>query len=285
MSAFYIVSTPIGNLADMTYRAVEVLGSVDRILAEDTRRTGILCRHYGIETPLVSAHEHNEAARAEQVVAWLDAGEELALVSDAGTPLVSDPGARLVRAAVGAGHAVVPVPGASAVLAALVAAGVDPEPFTFFGFLPRSGRVRKERLAELAALPHTGVVYESPERLTTLLDELAERSDPGRSAVVARELTKLHEEHRRGSLRELADHYRDAAVKGEVVVVVAGAEGVSDDVDAEAAAALARALLDDGGRPSVVAKEVARRLGVPRNRAYDIVQRLTSRDPPSRPSG
>lgn len=285
LSVFYIVSTPIGNLADMTYRAVEVLRSVDRILAEDTRRTGVLCRHYGIDTPLVSAHEHNEAARAEQVVGWLDAGQALALVSDAGTPLVSDPGVRIVRAVVEAGHDVVPVPGASAALAALVAAGVEPEPFTFFGFLPRSGREREERLAELAALPHTGVVYESPERLATLLAELAARSDPDRRVVVARELTKLHEEHRRGSLAELADHYREAGVKGEVVVVVAGAEGVSGEVDAEAAAALARALLDDGGRPSVVAKEVARRLGVPRNRAYDIVQKLTSRDPPSRLGG
>ncbi|MFO7892998.1 MAG: 16S rRNA (cytidine(1402)-2'-O)-methyltransferase [Longimicrobiales bacterium] len=274
MATFYIVSTPIGNLADMTYRAVEVLGSVDRILAEDTRRTGILCRHYGIETPLVSAHEHNEAKRAEQVVGWLDHGEELALVSDAGTPLVSDPGSRLVRAVVDAGHDVVPIPGASAVLAALVAAGLDPEPFTFFGFLPRKGRERTERLAELAALPHTGVVYESPERLVTLLEDLAAASDPERRVVVARELTKLHEEHRRGCLADVADHYREAGVKGEVVVLLAGAEGVSAEVDEEAAVALATALLDDGGRPSVVAREVARRLGVARNRAYEIVQGL-----------
>ncbi len=272
--ALYIVSTPIGNLGDMTHRAVEVLGTADRILAEDTRRTGVLCRHYGIGTPLVSVHEHNEAARAGQVVEWLDAGEVLALVSDAGTPLVSDPGARLVRAALDAGHDVVPVPGASALLAALVGSGLDTEPFMFFGFLPRTGRVRAERLAELAALPHTGVVYESPERLVGLLEELMERTDPDRRVVVARELTKLHEEHRRGSLHEVAAHYRDAGVKGEVVVMLAGAEGVSAEVDEEAAAALARALLEDGGRPSVVAKEVARRLGVPRNRAYEIVQGL-----------
>ena len=274
MASLYVVSTPIGNLADITYRAVEVLGAVHRVLAEDTRRTGILCRHYGIDVPLISLHEHNEAKRAEQVVGWLDDGEELALVSDAGTPLVSDPGARLVRAVVDAGHAVVPVPGASAVLAALVAAGVDPEPFTFFGFLPRSGRARTDRLAELAALPHAGVVYESPERLVALLDDLAEASDPGRRVAVAREVTKLHEEHRRGTLAGVADHFREAGVKGEVVVVLAGAEGVSAEVDDEAAAALAKALLDDGGRPSVVAKEVARRLGVARNRAYEIVQEL-----------
>jgi 16S rRNA (cytidine1402-2'-O)-methyltransferase len=274
VATFYIVSTPIGNLSDTTYRAVDVLGSVDRILAEDTRRTGILCKHYGIDTPLVSAHEHNEAARAGVVVAWLDAGEDLALVSDAGTPLVSDPGVRLVRAALDAGHAVVPIPGPSALLAALVGAGFETEPFTFFGFLPRSGRTREDRLAELAALPHTGVVYESPERLVALLEGLAERTGPARAVVVARELTKVHEEYRRGPLRDVAAHYREAGVRGEVVVVLAGAEGVSAAVDEAAASALATALLNDGGRPSVVAKEVARRLGVPRNRAYEIVQAL-----------
>lgn len=272
--ALYIVSTPIGHLADMTHRAVTVLGSVDRILAEDTRRTSVLCRHYGIDTPLVSAHEHNEAARADQVVAWLDQGEDLALVSDAGTPLVSDPGARLVRAALAAGHAVVPVPGPSALLAALVASGLEPAPFTFFGFLARSGQARQDQLADLAALPHTAVLYESPERLSALLADLLEHTDPGREVVVARELTKLHEEHRRGPLAEVAALYDQADVRGEVVVLVAGATGVSGAVDEEAAAALARALLDDGGRPSVVAREVARRLGVPRNRAYEIVQGL-----------
>lgn len=274
MSRFYIVSTPIGNLADITHRAVTVLGTVDRILAEDTRRTRILCRKYGIDTPLISAHEHNEAARATRVVEWLDGGEDLALVSDAGTPLLSDPGLRLVRAVVEGGHEVVPVPGASAALAALVASGIDPEPFTFFGFLPRSGRDRGDRLAEIVALPHTAVVYESPERLVRLLDELAERSAPDRRGVVARELTKMHEEHRRGTLRELADYYGEAGVRGEAVVIVAGSAGVPDVVDEEAAAALGRALLDEGRRPSVVAKEVARRLGVPRNRAYEIVQHL-----------
>ncbi|MFW5947530.1 MAG: 16S rRNA (cytidine(1402)-2'-O)-methyltransferase [Gemmatimonadota bacterium] len=274
MATLYIVSTPIGNLGDMSYRGIEVLGSVARVLAEDTRRTGVLCRHYGIGTPLVSAHEHNEAARARQVVAWLDAGEDLALVADAGTPLVSDPGARLVRAVPEAGHDVVPVPGASAVLAALVASGLAPEPFTFFGFVPRSGGSREERLTELAVLPHTAVVYESPERLVDLLDALAARSSPDRRVAVARELTKVHEEHRRGTLRDVADHYREAGVRGEVVVVLEGGGGVPGAVDEEAVTALARALLDAGGRPSGVAREVARRLGVPRNRVYEIVQRL-----------
>ncbi len=274
MSAFYIVSTPIGNLGDLSQRAVEVLRGVSRVLAEDTRRTSILFRRYEIDTPLVSAHAHNEAGRAGRLVEWLDAGEDVALVSDAGTPLVSDPGARLVDAAVAAGHDVVPVPGASALLAALVASALPAEPFTFFGFVARSGAERTERLAELATIPHTAVLYESPERLGRLLAELAERSDDARRVSVSRELTKLHEEHVRGTLVEVAAHFGDRAVKGEVVVVLEGARGVPAEVDEAAATALAAALLEAGGRPSVVAKEVARRLGVARNRAYEIVQGL-----------
>jgi 16S rRNA (cytidine1402-2'-O)-methyltransferase len=273
MADLYIVSTPIGNLADTSHRAVEVLRAVARVLAEDTRRTSVLLRRYDIGTPLISAHEHNEVARIDRVLEWLDAGDDLALVSDAGTPLVSDPGARLVQAVLEAGHGVVPVPGPSAVLAALVASGLPPEPFTFYGFLPRSGRERTERLAELATLRHTSVLYESPERLVKLLEALAERSGDGRRVSVSRELTKVHEEHVRGTLEEVAEHYR-GGVKGEVVVVLEGAAEVSEAVDEAAAAALARALLDEGSRPSVVAKEVARRLGVPRNRAYEIVQGL-----------
>lgn len=274
MSRLYIVSTPIGHLGDITLRGLEVLQSVDRILAEDTRRTAILCREHGITTPLVSLHEHNEAARARQVLDWLGAGESLALVSDAGTPLVSDPGSRLVRVVVESGHEVVPVPGASAVLAALVASGLSVEPFTFYGFVARSGRERSERLDEVAALRHTAVLYESPGRLVKLLEDLEARVGPERRVMVARELTKLHEEHRRGTLAEVAAHYREAGVRGEVVVVLEGGGGVSAAVDEEAASVLAAALLEEGGRPSVVAREVARRLGIPRNRAYEIVQRL-----------
>ena len=274
MARLYIVSTPIGNLGDLSRRAVDVLRDADRILAEDTRRTGILCRAYDIETSLVSAHEHNEAARAEQVVGWLDAGETLALVTDAGTPLLSDPGARLVRRVVEAGHEVVPVPGASALLAALVGAGLGAEPFTFYGFLARSGRERRERLAEIGTLPHTAVLYESPERLVDLLEALAEESGGSRHVVVARELTKVHEEFRRGTLEEVAGYYREAGVRGEVVVVLEGAAPVEGEVDEEAGAALAGALLAEGGRPSAVAREVSRRLGIARNQAYEIVQRL-----------
>lgn len=274
MGRLYIVSTPIGNLADTTHRAVTVLRDVSRILAEDTRRTGVLCRHHEIGTPLVSMHEHNEAARADRVLEWLDGGEDIALVSDAGTPLVSDPGARLVSRVVAAGHDVIPVPGASAALAALVVSGLEAEPFTFYGFLPRSGRERADRLAEVASLPHTAILYESPARLVDTLEELGERSSADRRVVVARELTKVHEEVRRGTLDEVAGYYRGGNVRGEVVIVLEAGPDVSVEVDEEAAAVLAAALLAEGARPSAAAREVAKRLAVPRNLAYEIVQRL-----------
>lgn len=275
MSSLYVVSTPIGNLADVTYRAITVLGEVDRILAEDTRRTRILLQHYGLKRQLVSAHAHNESARAAQVLEWLDAGETVALVSDAGTPLLSDPGARIVQRVIEAGHRVVPIPGASALLAALVGAGIDPEPFTFFGFTPRSGRAREERLAAIASLGHAAVIYEAPGRLVRLLRELAERCGEARKVVVARELTKVHETFSRGTLSELAAYYEREPARGEVVVVVAGAEvtGSVPGLEAEVLSA-AREMLGEGVRPSAAARELSRRHGLPRNRAYEIVHSL-----------
>lgn len=275
MARLYIVSTPIGNLGDITYRAVQVLGTVARILAEDTRRTAILLKHYGITTPLVSAHEHNEAARARQVVGWLDSGEDIAVVSDAGTPLVSDPGARIVRSAIEAGHDVVPIPGASAVLAALVASGFEAEPFTFYGFLPRTGGARASRLAEIAALTHTAVLYEAPGRLVRLLHELQRVCGPDRRVAIARELTKVHESLLRGTLAEAAAYYAGVAPRGEIVVVLAGREEAPGPEEEEAAARdLAGRLLEEGMRPSAVARELARRLGMARNRAYEIALSL-----------
>jgi 16S rRNA (cytidine1402-2'-O)-methyltransferase len=269
MGTLYIVSTPIGNLSDMTLRGIETLKAVRRVLAEDTRRTGILLRHFGIETPLVSAHEHNEAARTEQVAAWLDAGEDLALVSDAGTPLLSDPGLRIVRGVLAAGHAVVPVPGASALLAALVGSGMEPEPFTFYGFPPRAGKERERLLETLAGLEHTAVLYEAPGRLVRLLNDLAAACGEGRQVAVGRELTKLHETFVRGTLAETIVSYDGRSIRGEVVVVLAGA-GPAAVPERPEAAALARTLLRAGTRPSAVARELARSLGLPRNDAYEI---------------
>ena len=276
MGTLYLVSTPIGNLADISRRAADTLASVSRILAEDTRRTRTLLTHLGINTPLVSLHAHNEASREASILAWLDDGEELALVSDAGTPLVSDPGARVVAAAADAGHGVVPIPGPSAVLAALAGAGLPADRFTFLGFLPRKGPRRAELLDRLAAEPETAVLFESPERLVSLLKELGRVCGPHRRGVVARELTKLYEEFIRGTLAELEGHFQEHPPRGEMALVLAGAGEVetSTRVDEAAASSLAVALLADGHSPSQAARELARRLKLPRNQAYRLVQEL-----------
>jgi 16S rRNA (cytidine1402-2'-O)-methyltransferase len=278
VGTLYLVSTPIGNLEDLTERARRVLGEVDAVLAEDTRRTRRLLDHIGVSTRVISLHGHNERQRLPRVLERLREGASLALVSDAGTPLVSDPGARLVDEALADGHTVVPLPGPSAVLSALVVSGFPTVPFTFFGFLPRKGRERGELLDRIIASRDTVVLFESPERVGDLLGELAGRADPERRAVVAREITKLHEEFRRGTLPELARYYRNGEPpRGEVTVVLAPGDTTPDLGAEEAAArALARSLLDGGASPSRVAREVASRLGMPRNRAYDLVQGLDS---------
>lgn len=279
MPSLYIVSTPIGNLADMTHRAIDTLRAVQRVLAEDTRRTAILFKHYGITTPLYSAHEHNEAARVAQILGWMAAGEDLAIVSDAGTPLLSDPGARIVRAVIDAGHDVVPIPGASALLAALVGSGIEPEPFTFLGFLPRSGRERKERLVEIAHHPHTVVLYEAPGRVTKLLEDLIENCGETRSVAVARELTKLHESFVRGTLREAQSYYEGQQVRGEVAVVLAGAAPKEPEDREAGAEEMARELLAQGISVRDAAKQIQQSLKIPRNRAYEIVQTVSAEGP------
>ncbi|MEZ4422421.1 MAG: 16S rRNA (cytidine(1402)-2'-O)-methyltransferase [Gemmatimonadota bacterium] len=277
MAELYLVSTPIGNLADVTLRALDTLRRVDLVLAEDTRRTRILLDHHGIGTPLSSLHEHNEARRVESVLERLADGGTVALVSDAGTPLVSDPGSRLVRSVVEAGHPVVPIPGPSAVLAALVASGLPGERFTFLGFAPRKGAERQRTLERVSASEETCVLFEAPPRLVRLLTDLAEACGEDREACVAREVTKMHEEFRRGVLRELADHYQAHPPRGEVTLVVAPSapRGV-EDPDIEASA---RALLAEGLRPSQAAQALSQRLGISRNHAYRVVQSLAGRDP------
>ena len=277
MPSLHVVSTPIGNLGDITHRAVEVLRAADVVLAEDTRRTGVLLRHYGVEARMVSAHEHNEASRAATVVEMLREGKEVALVTDAGTPLLSDPGARIVREVVAAGFEVVPVPGASALLAALVASGIDADRFTFYGFIARKGKNRSEVLEEIARLAHDAVLYESPTRTAELLRDLAAACGPTRRVAVARELTKLHEEFFRGTLKEAALRAEEREVRGEIVVVVEGrpeaeAEEEAAETDALAGRSLAAALIAQGLAPSAVAKELRRKLGITRNEAYRIAQ-------------
>ena len=266
----HVVSTPIGNLGDFSFRAIEVLRSVSVILAEDTRHSRTLLDRYEIRTPVAAYHEHNEAKMTPSLVQRLLAGEDMALISDAGTPLLSDPGERLVRAAIDGGITIVPVPGASALLSALVASGIDSDRFTFYGFLPRKGRDRTSTLAELVSLPHTAVVYEAPTRVADTLAELEERGAGERMAAVAREMTKQFEEIRRGTVSTLRAYYNDTPPRGEVVIVLARAMPVS--VEEADVRARARALVAEGRSSRDVVAQLIAELGVPRNRAYAIVE-------------
>ena len=262
----YVVSTPIGNMGDFSFRAIETLRSVSLILAEDTRHSRPLLQKHEIATKLASYHEHNEAKSVGPLVERLLAGEDLALISDAGTPLLSDPGERLVRAAIDAGVRVVPIPGASALLAALVGSGLPADRFTFHGFLPRKGRERSELLDEVAGSRATSVLYEGPGRVADTLRELGERA-PGRETVVARELTKQYEEFRRGTLEALAAYYDETPPRGEVVIMIAGASPTAPDEavlreEAESLRARGLSVRDTVG-------ELVKR-GAPRNLAYKI---------------
>jgi 16S rRNA (cytidine1402-2'-O)-methyltransferase len=269
----FVVSTPIGNMGDFSFRAVDVLKAAAAVLAEDTRHSRPLLERYGIATPLVAYHEHNEAKATPALIRRLLGGEDLALISDAGTPLVSDPGARLVREAINAGIQVIPVPGASALLAALVASGLDAERFTFFGFLARKGRARAEALREIVQLPHAAVLYEAPGRVAATLGELADGGGGERPAAVARELTKQFEEVRRGTVRELATYYESSTPRGEVVIVVGGA--VAERPSEEALREHARELRGEGLSPREVATALAQRHGAPRNVAYRLAHEET----------
>jgi 16S rRNA (cytidine1402-2'-O)-methyltransferase len=266
----YVVSTPIGNLGDFSFRAIEVLREVSQILAEDTRHSRTLLDRYQIGTPVASYHEHNEAKMTPRIMERLRSGESLALISDAGTPLLSDPGARLVATAIDEGIQVVPIPGASALLAALVASGMDTERFTFFGFLPRKGRERSAVLAELASLPHTAVIYEAPTRLADTLAELEAVGSGDRTAAVAREMTKQFEEVRRGTVSALRTYYNDAPPRGELVLVLAGV--TPSTVSETDVRERARSLKAEGHSVRDVVAQLVVELGVPRNRAYQIAQ-------------
>jgi 16S rRNA (cytidine1402-2'-O)-methyltransferase len=257
-----LCATPIGNLADVTLRVLEALREADVVACEDTRHTRVLLDRHGIGASLVSLHEHNERARAEELVARIRAGAVVALVSDAGTPLVSDPGFALVRACVGAGLAVEALPGPSAVLTALVVSGLPAERWRFVGFLPRA-RTELERL--LAHAPETIVAFESPRRLPASLRVLAAR-DPERPVAVCRELTKLHEEVRRGSAAELAAHYGASDPRGEVVLVI-GAAAPRRATREEALGALGE-LVAAGAKARPAAAVVAKLTGIGANELY-----------------
>jgi 16S rRNA (cytidine1402-2'-O)-methyltransferase len=266
-----IVATPIGNLGDLTPRAADVLRSADLVLAEDTRHTGRLLAHVGSTAPQRSLHEHNERARVDEVVARIAAGEDVALVTDAGTPLVSDPGLVLVRACIAAGITVVPVPGASAVLAALVTSGIASDRVAFDGFLPRRGRTRSLRLAELADEPRTVVLFLSPHRAAEDLADLAEACGEERQAALGRELTKLHEEVRRGTLGALRDSVQDG-VRGELTLVIAGApEPDAPEVDEDELVTAVEALVAGGLSTRDAVARLAEQRGLRRRDVYATV--------------
>jgi len=266
--SLYVVSTPIGNLRDITLRAIDVLRAVDLILAEDTRHSRHLLDHHGIATPMLSYHEHNEARATETAIARLREGRDVALISDAGTPLVSDPGTRVVRAAAEAGIAVVPIPGPSAVLAALVSSALGSERFTFFGFLARKGREREDALQELSSLRHTSVMYEAPNRVAATLGELGARGAAERGVVVARELTKQFEEIRRGTVAELSAYYESAPPRGEVVIVLEGT--TLQPLAEDELRSRARVMRAAGLSARDVAAALVREGGASRNLAYRL---------------
>jgi 16S rRNA (cytidine1402-2'-O)-methyltransferase len=273
-----LVGTPIGNLGDLSPRAVEALAAADAICCEDTRRTGRLLQHAGVERKgaLMMVNEHTEAREVDGVLARLARGERVAVVSDAGMPGISDPGERLVRAAVDAGHVVEVVPGPSAALAALVASGLPTGRFVFEGFLPRKGSGRTERLAAVAAEPRTVVLYEAPHRLPRTLADLASVCGDDRPVAVARELTKLHEEVWRGTLGEAAAWAVERPPRGELVVVIDRAPAAPPPDDDALVDALSVELAA-GSSARDAARAVAARLGVPRRHAYDLAVTVARR--------
>jgi 16S rRNA (cytidine1402-2'-O)-methyltransferase len=277
----YVVATPIGNLDDITLRALKILKAVNRVAAEDTRRTGRLLTHHGIKTPLVSYHEHNERQRTGALLQRLAGGESLALVSDAGTPAISDPGYILVHEAVRRGIPVSPIPGPSAAIAALSVAGLPTDAFVFLGFPPRKSGRRKQELLALAKESRTLIWYESPHRIARFVQEIHEVFG-SRFAVIGREITKRFEEFLRGSLSQLADELdRRGDVKGEVTLLVAGCDRTSPESALPIHEAIAHALQDGRKSHSALAKEIAAEFGLTRREAYDMI--LAQREAKDKP--
>jgi 16S rRNA (cytidine1402-2'-O)-methyltransferase len=272
-AGLYLVATPIGNLRDMTLRALEILAAADLVACEDTRVTRKLFDHYGLSTPLTPYHDHNAEAVRPKILDKIAAGGAVALVSDAGTPLISDPGYRLVRAAHAAGHPVTAAPGASAVLAALTVAGLATDRFFFEGFLPAKSAAKRARIAELTRIPSTLVLFESGPRIAATLADLAEGLG-AREAAIGRELTKLHEEVRRGTLDRLArDYAAGAERRGEFVIVIAGPIAPEQPDEAEIDAMLRAALARTSVKDAVA--EVAAATGEPRRAIYGRALELT----------
>ena len=271
----YVVATPLGNLGDLSTRAAQVLAKVGVVAAEDTRRTRGLLSHLGARPSLLSFHAHSDDHRLDGLLDILRSGRDVALVSDAGTPTVSDPGADLVAQARAAGIPVVPIPGPSAVATALSAAGLPGDRYLFLGFVPRKGRERSRLLTRAAAEEWSVVLFEAPPRLISLLEDLIPLAGPGRFAVVCRELTKMHEEIRSGTLGELADYYSVEPPRGELTIVLQGTgEPAAEPDRTEDAIEQATSLLAEGLSRREVVQRLTQSLGLPRNEAYRLVMEL-----------
>ena len=275
MGRLYLCATPIGNLADITYRAVETLRTADVIAAEDTRHTRGLLAHYDIHTPMTSYHEHNKEEKGTELIERLRAGATVVCVSDAGLPGIADPGGDLARRAIAEGIPVTPLPGANAALSALICAGLPLEGFTFVGFLPRKEKKRREVLARVAAYPETLIFYEAPHRLRETLTVLAATLGAERQACTARELTKKFEEFRRTTLGDLIAHYREHEPRGEFVLIVAGAdENVASTADAVEEMSLTEryaAHIAKGLDKKEAMRRTAQELGISRRDVYQAV--------------
>ncbi|MGB7414388.1 MAG: 16S rRNA (cytidine(1402)-2'-O)-methyltransferase [Thermosynechococcaceae cyanobacterium] len=278
LGQLYVVGTPIGNLEDMSFRAVRILQSVDAIASEDTRHTGKLLHHFQIKTPQVSYHQHNHKQRAPELIDRLLQGQSIALVSDAGLPGISDPGYELVLACVEADITVVPIPGPSAALTALTASGLPSDRFFFEGFLPAKGAERRGQLSQIEAHTHTIILYESPHRLRQTLQDLIDVLGCDRSIVVARELTKLHETFWRGDIGDAIALYQTQDPRGEFTLIIAG-KTITKTIpsDLELIQQLEN-LLDQGISPSQASRQLAETLGVSRRHLYQLSLALTATD-------
>lgn len=266
----YVVGTPIGNLEDMTFRAIEVLRNVQTIAAEDTRHTGKLLQHFQITTPQVSYHDHNRRSRHTELLRRLQTGEAIALVTDAGMPGISDPGYELVKACVEEGILVVPIPGVSAVTTALSAAGLPTERFAFEGFLPAKSQERRKQLETICTEPRTLVFYEAPHRLRSVLQDMLEILGNDRAIVLARELTKLHEQFWRGTLLEANEYYKSHEPQGEFTIVVSGYETVEPMLSESALKAELQQLLRQGLSRSQASRQLAQQTTLSRRQIYQL---------------
>lgn len=270
----YVVGTPIGNLEDITFRAVRILQSVDLIAAEDTRHTGKLLQHFQIATPQLSYHEHNRNSRIPELIQKLSEGKAIALVTDAGMPGISDPGYELVEACIAANITVVPIPGASAVISALCAAGLPTNRFVFEGFLPAKGKERQQRQAALETEPRTMVFYESPHRLRQTLQDFANWFGQDRKIVLARELTKLYEEFWRGTITEAIAHYNQREPQGEYTLVVAGVLPSQPHLSEAEIKIELQKIMAQGISRSQASRQLAKEISLSRSQIYQIALAL-----------